>query len=220
METIRNGLTTETHRYPETVTASLTPTFAGTTSTLIGRSLSNLSGTLQESWSPDPTSTTAGDLVKSSSTATTYQPAAGLSTRSITTTVDSYTQTTDSYLDGSTYKTTGVLAPEMEYHYSVTPTGQLRAQAYLDGTTHREITATHSDWAGRTIKSGFLSSLTSDVLQSYVSNEYNSSGQLVKITDPDGVVNGVSPWKCAFFILRNSFLVNCWEYFLFRMAHR
>ncbi|HCL96297.1 MAG TPA: hypothetical protein DHW77_00860 [Verrucomicrobiales bacterium] len=73
-ETVRNGLTTENHRYAETVGGSLSTTFAGTSTTLVSKSVRNLSGTLQESWSPDPTSVTAGALIKSSSTAITYQP--------------------------------------------------------------------------------------------------------------------------------------------------
>jgi RHS repeat-associated protein len=189
-ETVRNGLTTETHRYAETVAASLSPTLAGTTATLISKSVSNLAATLNESWTPDPTSTTPGALIKSSSTATTYQPDAGLSTRTVTTTVDGFTQTTDSYLDGKTHKTTGDLSPATKYHYSVNTEGQLHARAYLDGTAHREITATQTDWAGRTIASASLPTLTSLITAhlALTTNEYNSSGQMVKSTDPDGVV--------------------------------
>ena len=33
-------------------------------------------------------------------------------------------------------------------------------------------------------------------------------------------ISGVNPWKRAFFILRNSFLVHWLEYFPFRMAHK
>ncbi len=198
METVRLGLTTETHRYPETVTASLSSTLAGTSSTLIGRSVENLSGTESQSWSPDPTPDTRTNpltdpprpLIKSSTTATTYKPAAGLSTRTITTTVDNFSQTTDSYLDGSTFQTYGDLSPAMEYRYSVNTTGHFNAQAYLDGTTHREVTATQSDWAGRTIASASLPALNS-LLTAHLAlttNDYNSLGQMVKSTDPDAVV--------------------------------
>jgi RHS repeat-associated protein len=190
METVHKGLTTETHRYPEAVTTSLSPALAGTTATLISKNVSNLSGTLQESWSPDPTSNTPGALLKQNSTLTTYQPAAGLSTRTVTTTVDGFTQTTDTYLDGKTHKTTGDLSPHMQYAYSVNETGELHARAYLDGVTHREIIATQSDWAGRTIASASLPTLTSLITDHLAlsTSEYNSSGQMVKSTDPDGVV--------------------------------
>jgi RHS repeat-associated protein len=179
-ETVHQGLTTETHRYPAGESAS--------SATLVSRSVRNLAGTLQESWSPDPSSTTPGVLVKSSSTATTYKPAADLSSRTITTVPGGHTQTTDSFLDGRTATTSGALSPAMVYHYSVTPTGELTTQAYLDGTDQREITGTQTDLAGRTVKSGRLATLQSTTFMSSASMHYNSKGQLVRTIDPDGVV--------------------------------
>ena len=64
--------------------------------------------------SPDPSKTTAGTLFDTTS-ATTYQPAAGLSSRTVTTVTTvttvpgAFTQTTDTYLDGRTASTTGDL---------------------------------------------------------------------------------------------------------------
>jgi RHS repeat-associated protein len=179
-ETVRNGLTTETHRYAETVSASLSPALAGTPTTLVSKSGSNLAGTLQESWSPDPTSTTPGALVKSSSTATTYKPAAGLSTRAVTTVPGNHIQTTDSFLDGRTATTSGDLSPAMTHSYSVNATGEVSSQSYLDGANLRETTTTQSDWAGRTRRVTYMDN-------SFAEMAYNDLGQVVKSSDPDGV---------------------------------
>ncbi len=198
-ETHYKGLTTEEHRYPEVVAASLSPALNGTATTLVSKSVSNLAGTLQESWSPDPSAVDVdgngipGALAKST-TSTTYQPAAGLSTRTVTTTPDNFTQTTDSFLDGRTAATYGALSPAMTYAYTVNPTGEFTKQAYTSGGTYYEAQGTQADWAGRTLQSGSLSpgtgavsGLAACVLQSFVSNEFNSLGQMIKSTDPDGV---------------------------------
>ena len=93
METQRKGLTIESYRYAETVSGTLGSSLAGDSTTLVSKSVRNLSGTLSESWSPDPTTTTAGALVKSSSMTTSYQPGSGLSMTSVTTVADGSTQT-------------------------------------------------------------------------------------------------------------------------------
>jgi YD repeat-containing protein len=179
-EIVRNGLTTETHRYSETVSASLSPALNGTPATLVSKSVSNLAGTLQESWSPDPTSTSPGALVKSSSTVTTYQPAAGLSTRTVTTTPDNFTQTTDSFLDGRTAATYGALSPAMSYSYTVNSIGEVTSQSYVDGSELRETTTSQSDWAGRTLSTTLMDGATSTMT-------YNSIGQMTSSIDPDGI---------------------------------
>jgi RHS repeat-associated protein len=179
-ETVRKGLITETHRYPETVSTFLSSNLVGTPSTLVSKSVTNLAGTLQESWSPDPTSTTAGALIKDSSTATTYKPAAGLSTRSITTVPGGHSQTTDSFLDGRTAKTSGDLSPAMTYSYSVNAEGEISSQSYLDGSDLRETTTTQADWAGRTKRVTYMDN-------SFAEMDYNELGQLEKSSDPDGV---------------------------------
>jgi len=182
IETLYNGLTVETHRYAEAAVTSVSAIPLAAGSTIISKSVRNLSGTLQESWSPDPTSTTPGDLVKSSSTATTYQPASGLSSRTVTTAADGFTQTTDSFLDGRTSKTYGALSPAMQYAYTVNTTGEVTSQSYLDGTNLRETTTTQTDWDGRTLSMTYMDGATATM-------EYNSKGQMFKSTDPDGVVS-------------------------------
>jgi RHS repeat-associated protein len=180
-ETHYNGLSTETHRYAETVSASLSPALQGTNATLVSKSTKNLSGTLQESWTPDPTTTTNGSLVKSTST-TTYQPAAGLSSRTVTTTADNNTQTTDNFLDGRTFKTYGDLSPAMEHAYTVNAIGEVISESYIDGTSLKETTTTQSDWAGRTLSNTYMDG-------AIATTEYNAIGQVVKYTDPDGVLS-------------------------------
>jgi len=180
-ETHYLGLTTETHRYPEAVSASLSPALNGSSTTLVSRSVRNLAGTLQESWSPNPTSEQAGALVKSNFTVTTYAPEPGLSRRTVTTTADNSIQTTDSFLDSRTAATYGDLAPAMQYTYSVNTTGELTTQAYVVGENHYETTSTQSDWAGRTVATLYMNGTAATM-------HYNSKGQLVRMVDPDEVV--------------------------------
>ncbi len=180
METVRKGLTTESYRYAQTVSGSLSSSFGGAATDLISKSERNLSGTVSTSYSPDPTSSSAGALVATTST-TTYKPAAGLSTRTVTTTPDNYSQTTDSFLDGRTAATYGDLSPAMAYGYTVNATGEVTSQGYLDGANLRETTTTQQDWAGRTLSTTYQDN-------SVATMTYNALGQMVKSTDPDGVI--------------------------------
>ncbi|MES2982261.1 MAG: RHS repeat-associated core domain-containing protein [Verrucomicrobiota bacterium] len=192
-ETQYKGLTTETHRYEETVYASLSPALQGTGATLISKSVTNLSGTLQESWSPDPTSTNAGDLVKSSATATSYlNPQGpnlppnlgnGIGQRTITTAVDNFSQTSDSFLDGKTAKTYGDLSPAIQYEYLVNVNGEVSSQSYLNTENLKlETTSTQTDWDGRTLRIDYMDG-------AFATMEYNTKGLMVKSTDPDGVIS-------------------------------
>jgi RHS repeat-associated protein len=104
----------------------------------------------------------------------------GIGRRTVTTTPDNFTQTTDSFFDGKTAKTYGDLSPAMEYAYTVNTTGEVTSRSYVDGTTLRETTTTQSDWAGRTLSNIYMDNATATM-------EYNSIGQMVKSTDPDGV---------------------------------
>ena len=166
-ETVHNGLTTYTHRYT---------TGPAATGNRISSNSRNLAGTTTSSSSPDPSSTTAGTLVTASSTVTTYQPAAGLATRTVTTVPGGYTQTTDTYLDGRTASTTGDLEPTMTYAYTTNGTGLITSSAYASGN---ESTATNTDWAGRTVTTTQNGESTTQV--------YNSLGQLYSVTDADSV---------------------------------
>jgi RHS repeat-associated protein len=179
-ETVYRDLTTETHRYPEVVTDSLSPALQGTSDTLVSRSVRNLAGTTNESYSPDPTSLTDGALVMNRTT-TTYQPATGLSSRAVTLTPDSFTQTTDSYLDGRTAATYGDLGPHMAYSYAANAVGETSSESYVDNGALRETTTTTSDWAGRQVRVDYMDG-------AFATNEYNAQGQLLKSTDPDEVV--------------------------------
>jgi len=168
-ETVHRGLTSDSHRYSAGGSA--------TAGSLISRSSSNLARTQLSSWSPDPSTTTAGALVETT-TNTTYQPAVGLSTRILTTTPTG-TQTTDTFLDGKTSKTTGDLQSAMIYSYTVNATGPVSTRSYLDGTIAKETSSTQSDWAGRT--------LTTTQGAATTTYAFNSLGQAVSTTDADGV---------------------------------
>jgi RHS repeat-associated protein len=190
IETVRNGLTTDTHRYAKTVSGTLSSTLAGTGANLVSRGVRDLAGTVRESWTPNPTSAANGAIVRSSKVETTYlnpvgtPPAtlpAGIGMRSLATSADSFTQTTDSFLDGRTANTSGDLSPAMAYSYSVNVTGEVTTRSYDDGGTLRETVSTQADWAGRTIRTDHMDG-------AFATNEYNALGQMVKSTDPDGVV--------------------------------
>jgi RHS repeat-associated protein len=186
-----NGLTVETHRYAEAAETSVSAIPLAASSTIISRSVRNLSGTLQESWSSNPTSTGNGALVRSSSSTTAYlnpqssnlppNLGSGIGSRSVTTTADNFTQTTDSFLDGRTAKTYGDLSPAMQYAYTVNTTGEVTSQSYVDDTQLRETTSTQTDWDGRTLRMDYMDG-------SFATMEYNAKGQMIKSTDPDGVV--------------------------------
>ena len=180
-ETVSKGLTTETYRYAQTVSGTLSSTFAGTDADLINKSVRNLTGTVNQSYGPDPSNPTndPDDFVVTSTT-TNYQPGAGLSSSTVTTTPDNFSQTTTSYLDGKTFETTGALSPAMRYAYAVNATGETSTQSYLDGVNLRETTTSQSDWAGRTIRVDYMDG-------AFATMTYNALGQMVKSTDPDGV---------------------------------
>lgn len=191
-ETKYKGLTVETHRYTEAAVTSVPVLPLANAATIISKSVRNLSGTLQESWSPNPTSTSAGTLVRSSMSTSTYlntqsqylpyDLGKGIGQRSTTTTADGSTQTTDSFLDGRTAKTYGALSPAMEYAYTVNTTGEVTSQSYADGANLGETTSTQTDWDGRTLRIDYMDG-------SFATMEYNTKGQMVKSTDPDGVIS-------------------------------
>ena len=75
----------------------------------------------------------------------------------------------------------------MEYSYAANATGPVNIQSFVDGANLRETTTSQSDWAGRTARITYMDA-------AFATMEYNPLGQMVKSTDPDGVVAGVSPW--------------------------
>jgi len=184
-ETHYLGLTTETHRYPESVTVELDATLADNSDNLIAKTTRNLAGTASSSFSPDPTSTDPGDLVETI-TLTEYAPAPGLSRRTLTTTPDTFTQTTDYFLDGRTATTSGQLAPGMEYTYTVNETGEISTRSYLDGGTPRETTITQTDRAGRTLQTA-KGTIVIDYHYFDNNADVGSRGKLEKTIDADSV---------------------------------
>ena len=168
-ETVRNGLTTDTHRYT---------TGPAATGNRISSDSRNLAGTSTTSSSPDPSPTNPnpGDLITASSTVTTYKPTTVLASRTVTTVPGDFIQTTDTYLDGRTASTTGDLQPAMTHTYSVNGTGLVTTSAYAGGNESTTVTA---DWAGRTYTTTQDSATTTQT--------YNTLGQLSSTTDADGV---------------------------------
>jgi len=192
-ETVRNGLSVETHRYAETVAVNLSSALVNNAANLVAKSVRNLAGTLAESWSPDPTSATPGALVKSSSTATTFQPDEGISRRTVTTVPGGHTQTTDTYLDGRTAATSGDLAPAMEHEYTVNATGERTSQSFLNTENLKlETTFTQSDWAGRALQTAKGTIVTDYEYHGAVGTgdqpvPAGSGGKLRSVIDADGV---------------------------------
>ncbi|MFC7339516.1 RHS repeat-associated core domain-containing protein [Haloferula chungangensis] len=186
-EVVYNGLTQSTHRYSEASTGfSSTTSFASATNEVSRSVVSNLAGTATESWSREAKN---GGMVKTASV-TTYQPGVGLSRKVVVsppqTADDSAqpTQTTEYFLDGTTYQTGGDLAPSMRYSYAVGTAGLETDRSYVDGTSLREKVRTKSDYAGR--KTDIVYAPGTSV-GGTASSFYNSLGQLVRSVDPDGV---------------------------------
>ena len=165
--TVHAGLAANSHRY----VAGGSPA----TANRIARQIRNLPGTTSTSFSPNPFFLIAGAIVPTTTT-TTYQPAAGLSSRTVTTVPGGFTQTTDTFLDGRTASTYGALQPAMNYDYSVDGTGLVTTSSYPGNL---EITVTTSDWAGR----------TATVTRGGQTTQYayQPNGQVKSITDPDNV---------------------------------
>jgi RHS repeat-associated protein len=163
-ETVHNGLTTDTHRYTGTGPAA--------TGNRISSQTRNRAGATTSSSSPNSFSTTAGDLV-ATTTATTY--ANGLTT-TLTTVPGGAQQTTITYPDGRIWQTYGDLQPTMTHGYTVNGTGLVTTSAYAGGN---ETTVTTTDWAGR----------TRNITKGTESTDYtyNSLGQLESVEDADGV---------------------------------
>jgi len=191
MATVYSGLTVSQYRDAETPGTG--GSLGATPVNLISSHTRNLAGNETSSSSPDPSNTTAGALV-ATTTATSYQPAAGLSSRTVTTVPGAFTQTSDTYLDGRIYKSTGALQPDMIYGYTVNGTGLLTTQAYLiDATTTppttSELNSTQTDWAGRTVQTD-----TGGITHTYAyfgtgtTVPVGSKGQLKSVTDADSVV--------------------------------
>ncbi len=180
METVYNGLTTETYRDD------------GTTRSEVAKTVRNLAGTSIENWGPSPQT---GTLQKLSTTVTSYQPSAGIGRRETTTVIQvtddggtDKSQVTDSYMDGRIASNSGDLQPEMVYHYNVDTHGLVGTRSYTGGA---EITTTWKDWAGRTTRECFGDGITTSTLWTTAPAtvlEYNSGGQLIKESDPDNVI--------------------------------
>lgn len=190
-QTVYKGLTTTSHRYSVGQSA--------TTANRVAETVSNLSGTIEENWQPDPSSATAGALVKTTTT-TTYRPSTGLSRRVVTTMPDNHTQVSDYLIDGRMYETytqtlvdiTTKRSPHIIYAFTPTADGMISARAFVDNGTHREIVGTQADWAGRTLASGRLASLGSTTLTATTTTSHTyqpGTGYHLSTTDPDGVIN-------------------------------
>ena len=186
--TVYDRLTTSSHRMDSG---------APDGTNMIGKTVSNLSGLITVSYAPDASSGTVGALTPTAHT-TSYSSGITTTVTSVGCTVTATSppavtitggdvQTTQAYPDGRTYQSSGVLQLQTRYAYSATSSGILAAVAYLDGTTAKQASATQTDWAGRTTATGRLASLTSTTLLAPVAYYYNSSGQLWKVADADGV---------------------------------
>ncbi len=213
-ETLFNGLTAHSLRYDQS--PPLFATSSSSTTHEVARSVSNLAGTIQESWSRSPQT---GAMVKMSTSATTYRnPVAitgnsnpnslaanvgRISTEQLIQVADdgsvTPTQISSYYIDGNLWESSGDLAPAMRYTYQVNSTGPLNGQAYLDGTVEREASTVQQDWLGRSLTEtkGTIQNTkvyTGDKLtRSYDADGvdtfyfYNSEGNLTKtVLDLDG----------------------------------
>ena len=185
-QTLRNGLSSSTYRYPETsATAVLSSSLFGSLTNEISRSVRTRSGKHRESWSRTAED---GSFIKSSWTDISYNPGNVLSQTSITTvpmtgseTADP-TQTTETYLDGRTYQSSGNLSPHTRMSYTAGSTGMESTRSIMEGTVARESVTSKTDLAGRATLTLYADGATSSVY-------YNTLGQMVKSIDPDSVTS-------------------------------
>jgi RHS repeat-associated protein len=196
-ETLYNGLTTSTHRYNETVSGFLPAISAATAANEISRTVQNLAGDITESWERSAkdgaliattmNTTYAGQTPTPSLPAnigrnviTTYPIADGETTAP--------TSTQEYFKGGEMAATNGQMSPTMRYDYSADASGLFDTQSYVDtdGTTLRETTVTRKDGLGRSISTSQAAGTTAPA--AVTSMIYNTLGQLISSTDPDGVV--------------------------------
>lgn len=191
-ETVRLGLTTRVHRYPQTVAAGSYLTQLGLASSAneISRTVSDVNGNSRSEWSRSPQD---GSMVETTTT-TTYNIGGGIGRRVVTrppvTTDDGGVvpeQIADYYLDGSSATTTGNLSPNRASHYSANSTGIVTSSSFLDGSAERETTLSQQDWAGRLVRITYASDVDGVGGNDFVSSSFNSKGQLEMTIDPDGV---------------------------------
>ena len=212
-ETLYNGLTVHSLRYAQS--PPLSSSSSNNTNDEISRSFSNLSGTVQESWSRSPQS---GDMVKMSTNTSVFRnPVAingspnpnNLPANVGQVTTQAVIQVTDDgatpsqqqtyYLDGNLWETSGSLSPSTRYTYQANADGMLTGQSYLDANVEKEASTTQHDLLGRSVttsKGTFLNTnvYTGDKLtRSYDADGvdtfyfYNSEGELEKtVLDLDG----------------------------------
>ena len=191
-ETVRQGLTTSTHRYPQAVAPGGYLVSLGVASPLneISRTVTNLVGDTIEEWGR---SAQDGSMVVTATT-TTYNLGNGIGRRVVThppVTADDGTenpeQIDDSYLDGTSAKTTGNLGPDRINHYSANALGMVTQTALLDGATEKESTASQEDWTGRQVKITYASDADGVGGNDFSSAFHSSKGQLTRTIDPDGL---------------------------------
>ena len=179
VETVRDGLTTTNHRYPEVVTGSLSPALQGNEATCIAKTVSNLSGTSQESWTPDVTSATPGALVKTA-TVTSYNTNGSVSTQ---TNPLGGTVITESHPDGKTKSVSGSATVAQTYTYGThSENGDGMVTTITTAGGAGGVTASYSDKSGRTFKT----TKTAPHGQTAVTTTtYNAKGQAEVIASSD-----------------------------------
>lgn len=191
-ETVRQGLTTSTHRYAQAVASGgmLVPLGVASPANEISRTVTNLAGNVTSEWSR---SAQDGSLVGTTMN-TTYNLGGGIGRRVVThppVVADDGTeipeQIDDSYLDGTSASSTGNLGPDRINHYSANALGMVAQTALLDGAVEKESTASQQDWAGRQVKTTYASDADGVGGNDFSSAFYNSKGQLTKSIDPDGL---------------------------------
>ena len=188
--TVYDGLTTRTKRG-----------LLGGTLFEIENSTRNLKGTLVTNSGPSPQT---GALVQLSSTAITYANPAGTSgglptnigQRTVTTVIQVTddgavvpSQTEDRYLDGRVHQSSGDLSSAIRFAYAAEAAGLATTRSYVDGANLRESTTTHTDCAGQTTAIDQLNEAGATVTTTYAyaTGTGAVSGQLLSVTDPDGV---------------------------------
>jgi len=188
IETVHDGLTVRTHRYPEEDATALSGATADNELSYVRRDLTG--EVVAEGWR----SPRDGSLVEAVRE-TSYDLGNGIGRREVwrfpAVACDEGTAATvteEYWLDGSLARRTGPLVRDREWSYGATAEGMTVTGAWLDGAgAAREPVTTQFDWAGRAVRRTFAGDADGDGEADFESFAYDAGGRVREWVDADGV---------------------------------
>lgn len=187
-ETVRDGLTVNTHRYPEAI---ISPNSEAAAANLLRADTTNLNGEMVQTQTRSPKD---GALIATNYTIS-YNVGGGVGKRTVEvqpSTPDDGGVTpniiTDQYIDGETKSISGSLVVNRQFAYSANAVGIAMTESKVGaGGVLFESVTTQQDFAGRTVKVSYTGDKDSNGIVDYASNTYDNGGNRKSFVDPDGV---------------------------------